>query len=334
MTAPLALTGPLLLFGGPYSNLEATRAVLAEAERRQIPPERIVCTGDVVAYGADAKATVDLVRASGIRVVMGNCEEALSVGAADCGCGFAPGSDCERLSAAWFAHADRQLDADARAWMASLPRRLDVELAGLALAVVHGSVTEINHFVFASTPDRVKALDLALSGVDGVVAGHCGLPFTQVIQDRLWHNPGVVGLQANDGTLRVWFSILTPGPEPRSLVVEHLALAYDDKAAATKMRVAGLPEGYADALASGLWPSCDVLPSQEAKAQGVSLKAGKLIWRREGLTATVAEHLGWPVETVSPPAQLDPGRFCDQVLIATTSSRVDPISPWTELQVP
>jgi len=161
MTAPLALTGPLLLFGGPYSNLEATRAVLAEAERRQIPPERIVCTGDVVAYGADAKATVDLVRASRIRVVMGNCEEALSVGAADCGCGFAPGSDCERFSAAWFAHADRQLDADARAWMASLPRRLDVELAGLTLAVVHGSLTEINRFVFASTPDRVKALDLA-----------------------------------------------------------------------------------------------------------------------------------------------------------------------------
>jgi len=136
--------------------------------------------------------------------------------------------------------------------MASLPRRLDIELAGLTLAVVHGSLTEINRFVFASTPDRVKALDLAVTGVDGVVAGHCGLPFTQVIQDRLWHNPGVVGLPANDGTPRVWFSILTPGPEPRSLVVEHLTLAYDDKTAATKMRVAGLPEGYADALTIGL----------------------------------------------------------------------------------
>src|SRR4051794_29219016 len=79
------------------------------------------------------------------------------------------------------------------------------------------------------------------------------------------------------------------------------------KTAATKMRVAGLPEDYADALASGLWPSCDVLPSREVKAQGVPLKAGKLISRREGLTATVAEHLGWPVETVSSPAQLDPG---------------------------
>src|SRR3954451_18159507 len=119
MPAPLALTGPLLLFGGPYSNLEATRAVLAEAERCQIPPERIVCTGDVVAFGADAKATVDLVRASGIHVVMGNCEEALSMRAADCACGFAPGSTCERLSTAWFAYADRALDADVRAWMAS-----------------------------------------------------------------------------------------------------------------------------------------------------------------------------------------------------------------------
>src|SRR5215207_10819963 len=99
MNDPLTMNGPVLLFGGPYSNLEATRAVLAEAGRRQIPPERIICTGDVVAYGADARATVELVRASGICVLMGNCEEALSMGAADCGCGFAPGSACEWLSA-------------------------------------------------------------------------------------------------------------------------------------------------------------------------------------------------------------------------------------------
>ena len=47
MNARLALTGPLLVIGGPYSNLKATRAILAEAERGQIPPERIVCTGNV-----------------------------------------------------------------------------------------------------------------------------------------------------------------------------------------------------------------------------------------------------------------------------------------------
>src|SRR4051812_32165346 len=282
MNVPLVLAGPSLFFGGPYANLEATRALLAEAAGRRIAAERIICTGDVVAYGADAQASVDLLRDSGIRVVGGNCEEAFASGAADCGCGFAPGSACDRLSSVWFAHAERALDSDARAWIGALPHRLDIEIGGLSLAVVHGSLAETNRFVFASTPDRVKALDLARSGRDGIVAGHCGLPFTQIIQGRLWHNPGVIGLPANDATPRVWFSILTPGPEPRTLVVEHHALSYDHETAAAKMRAAGLPEEYADALARGVWPSCDVLPPAEAKAQGVPLRPGTLTWRREG----------------------------------------------------
>ena len=47
------MDGPVLVFGGPYSNLEATRAVLAEAVRLAIPSEHVICTGDIVAYGAD-----------------------------------------------------------------------------------------------------------------------------------------------------------------------------------------------------------------------------------------------------------------------------------------
>ena len=47
MNARLALTGPLLVFDGPYSNLKATRAILAEAERARSGPSEIVCTGDV-----------------------------------------------------------------------------------------------------------------------------------------------------------------------------------------------------------------------------------------------------------------------------------------------
>ena len=42
-----AANGPLLVFGGPYSNLQATRAVLDEAARRGIPAKRVICTGDV-----------------------------------------------------------------------------------------------------------------------------------------------------------------------------------------------------------------------------------------------------------------------------------------------
>ena len=96
---------PLLLFGGPYGNLEATRALLAEGERLGFPPKRTICTGDVVAYCADGAATTALVRASGIHVVMGNCEESLGAAAETCGCGFDAGSQCDALAARWYRHA-------------------------------------------------------------------------------------------------------------------------------------------------------------------------------------------------------------------------------------
>jgi predicted phosphodiesterase len=275
-TPVLLLDGPAIVFGGPYSNLEATRALLAAAERLEIAADRMICTGDVAAYCADAADTVDLVRRAGLRVVMGNCEESLASGAGDCGCGFIPGSECDRLSSAWFAHAQRELDADARAWMAGLPRRLDLRIGERQLAVVHGSVASINRYVFASTPASAKLEELKRSGADGVIGGHCGLPFTQIIAGRLWHNTGAIGMPANDGTPRVWFSLLLP--TANGLRIEHRALEYDYAAAARKMRRAGLPDVYAAALASGLWPSCEVLLLQEIRERGVPLQPGSIGW--------------------------------------------------------
>jgi len=145
--------GTVLLFGGCYSNVQATSALLEEARRLGIPPERTICTGDVVAYGADPATTVDVVRDAGVHVVMGNCEESLGERAQDCGCGFTAGSACNRLSAAWYSHADAMLDEEARRWMRSLPRRIDLRMGGRRLAVVHGSPERINEFVFGSSPD-------------------------------------------------------------------------------------------------------------------------------------------------------------------------------------
>jgi len=309
----IAADGPVLVFGGPYSNLEATRAVLAEAARRGIPPERVLCTGDVVAYGADAAATVELVRRAGIRVVMGNCEEQLAAGAADCGCGFAEGSACDRLSAAWYAHAAATLDEEARAWMAGLPRRIDLALGAVRLAAVHGAPDAINRFVFASTMAAQKRDAILAAGCDGVIGGHCGLPFSQVIDGRLWHNAGAVGLPANDGTRSIWYSVLTPSAD--GIRVEHAALEYDWRAAAAKMRAAGLPEDYAAALGSGVWPSCDVLPAAEIRQQGLKLEPGELVWRpraapvRRGRKPVV--EAAWPDLGRSVVRPLDPGKFRD-----------------------
>ncbi len=317
----LQLDGPAIVFGGPYGNLEAMRALLEQAARLGVPGERMVCTGDVAAYCADPAATVDLVRRSGARVVMGNCEESLAARNSDCGCGFVPGSACGKLAAAWFAHADRTLDDDARAWMASLPRRIDLAVAGRRLAVVHGGVTLINCFLFASTAPLIKAAELATCGADGIIGGHCGLPFTQIIRGKLWHNAGAIGMPANDGTPRVWFSLLIP--QASGLRIEHRPLGYDHATAARKMRAAGLPEGYALALGTGLWPSCDVLPYREIRERGVPLQEGHALWRAPAeatrpprRTRAVGVEQAWPDPARDNVAPLRPPKFKDPLRTA------------------
>lgn len=262
------LSGPLLVFGGPYSNLQATEALLAEARRLGIPPGNMLCTGDLVAYCGDPAPTVALVREAGIPVVMGNCEEQLGSGAADCGCGYAEGSACDLMSVQWYRYASDRLDTETKAWMASLPRRITLTLRpeaggrGFRLTAVHGGADSINRFIFPATAPSEKARQHALVGGDGVIAGHSGLPFSEVLPGgALWHNAGVIGLPANDGTPRVWFSVLRMSAS--GLAAEHFALSYDYRSAAAAMRSAGLPEAYAEALEMGLWPSDDVMPKED-----------------------------------------------------------------------
>jgi hypothetical protein len=269
---------PVLVFGGCYSNVQATQALLAEARRLGVPPERMICTGDVIAYGADPHRTLALIRQAGIATVMGNCEESLAADAADCGCGFTPGSTCDRLSAAWFLHASKHVDRSDRQWMAALPRRIDLVLAGHRIAVVHGAPSRINRFVFASMPGPDIAAELALAGAEGVIGGHCGVPFSRHIGACLWHNTGAIGLPANDGTPRGWFSLLTPRAD--GIHIRHLPLAYDHRAASQAMRAAGLPTDYADTMETGIWPSFDTLPPTEQASTGRALALAPFVWNR------------------------------------------------------
>lgn len=274
------LDGPVLAFGGPYGNLEATGALIGMARQLGIPASRAICTGDIVAYAADPQAVADLLRAWGCAIVMGNCEEALAADAADCGCGFAEDSACAVLSGQWFGATRRDLDDGTKRWMGTLPRRIDFTLGGRRFAAIHGGVSRINQFIFASTTADEIAAQIASADVDGIVAGHCGIPFSRLVGSRLWHNAGAIGMPANDGTARTWFSVLTPGDD--GIGIAHHALDYDYRAAAAKIHARGYPVAYAVGLLDGLWPSCDVLPAAECGMRGTALAPDKIVWPAAG----------------------------------------------------
>lgn len=262
--------GPVLLFGGPYSNLAATNAIRHKADQLGLKPANCICTGDTVAYCAHPEETVESIRDWGIPVVMGNCEEALASEAGDCGCGFEAGSVCSALAGDWYAFASQRISANNRAWMRTLPRQLSFQLAGRRFRVVHGSVSRINRFVFPSTAVEEKQSELDAAPADIVIGGHSGIPFGERIGKRAWLNAGAIGLPANDGTQDGWYLLLIPDND--EVAAHWHRLRYDPNAESTGMRSKGMKTDYAETLLTGLWPSMDVLPASERHKHGKRLE--------------------------------------------------------------
>ncbi len=251
--------GPMIIFGGPYANLQATEALLAEAVRLGLGGSDMICTGDVVAYCADAEATAQRVRQSGMAVVAGNCEIQLATWAANCGCGFEDGSACDLLSVGWYGHANKAISDAARAWMGEVPDILTFDHHGARYAVIHGGMTDVARFVWDVSPPEVfaeewDAVTAAVGPVDHIIAGHCGIPFIRATPRGQWINAGVIGMPPNDGRQQTRYAILDGGE------VRIHRLNYDVEAAHAAMQAAGLTHGYDSALRSGYWPSEDVLP--------------------------------------------------------------------------
>jgi len=279
MTDLGALSGPVLLFGGPYGNIQATLAMRSEAARLQIPPSNVICNGDLVAYCADPEDTVNLIRDWEIRVVMGNCEESISQNSDDCGCGFEPDTTCSLLSREWYDYSRERVSAGNRDWMRALPRQLRFTIGDTRFAVVHGSPTNISAFVFDSTDPVTKNRLVRDLDVDCVICGHAGIPFgnrtcstepcTSDETPRFWLNTGVIGMPANDGTQDGWYLVIDD--VSGNLECRWNRLAFDYAGAARSMEQAGLSAAYRNALLSGHWPSLDVLPETEKRQRGQAI---------------------------------------------------------------
>lgn len=260
------LEGPLLIFGGVYSNLQALEALRLEADRLQIAPSNIICTGDIVAYCADPEASVNFVRDWGIHCIAGNVELQLIDNAEDCGCNFESSTRCDLFSRTWYPYAKAQLSANSLAWLAKLPQFLRFCYAGKEGIVLHGSYEETAQFIFKSTPWAIKERQFQLTKTDLILAGHCGLPFIEKQGPQHWINAGVIGMPANDASTKVWY--LTLQATSTRLQYAFHPLTYDFETAAARMETVKLPRAYAHTLRTGVWDNCDILPPVETQQQG------------------------------------------------------------------
>ncbi|NJB85655.1 alkylhydroperoxidase/carboxymuconolactone decarboxylase family protein [Lewinella marina] len=268
------LSGPVLIFGGIYSNLEALLALQERAVSQGIPPSNVICTGDTPGYCADPEGCLNLLEDWGARSIAGNVELNLRDGVDDCGCNFSDGSRCDLFSRLWYAYAREEVGERGLSYMRTLPRQFDFTYAGKRVRVLHGSADHESEFIWKSTPWETKQRSFAASGADVIVGGHSGLPFADARDGRLWLNSGAAGMPANDGTPRTWYLMLDDA-DGRLTYTFH-ALDYDHHTAKAKMLAqrTRLPLSYAATLTTGLWDNTEIMPPAEAAREGIPYSPG------------------------------------------------------------
>ncbi|WP_137391766.1 metallophosphoesterase family protein [Rhodoligotrophos defluvii] len=260
------LDGVLLAFGGVDGNLDALEALLKVAAEQGIPFTRLVHTGSVAPFCAEPAACATRLAELGIAAVKG----AFEVDAPQLVRGDTDGLS-DALAPGWRRLIDDGLPNEVVRWMEALPSEIVFTYGGHSFRIVHGGVTSMEKLLFWSSPGPAFDAELELSGTDVVIAGRSGFPFTRLFprpsgRERAWHNPGSLGLPPNDGTPRLWMSLIRASRS--GLSFEHLPLAYDYRRAASRLRRLCGDEDFARSLETGLWPSLEEVPQGERRRRG------------------------------------------------------------------
>ena len=244
-----------------HGNRHALEAVLIELEARGI--DRLICLGDVVGYGPEPEACLDLLLQLNSVMILGNHEEAVL--RPEIASGF---RDAAREAIAWTRRRLRRDRPDLMEYLASLP---GMAYLGAAVMCVHDSPAPSGARYLVTGRDAVDAF----AGVDVPVClvGHTHLPTAfryiepgpgedvgrihveargslrriQVDASQRWIiNPGSVG-QPRDGDPRASYATL----DLADGVIEWERVAYDISAAQRHAIEAGLPVRSAERLAVG-----------------------------------------------------------------------------------
>jgi diadenosine tetraphosphatase ApaH/serine/threonine PP2A family protein phosphatase len=237
-----------------HGNLEALLACLGHARERDA--ERFGFLGDLVGYGADARAVVEIVAqyaADGAVVLKGNHDEAIEEGG-----GYF--NDAARAALQW---ARETLTEEQRAFLASLPLVVRRE----TVCFVHAS---------AAAPERWDYIDSPGAAKRCADAADARYTFCGHVHDQVLYFENASGrmseFRPSPGTAipvpshRQWVAIVGSVGQPRDRnpaaayalfdpVEEKLTffrVPYDAMAAADKIRHCGLPSSLAYRVELGI----------------------------------------------------------------------------------
>jgi predicted phosphodiesterase len=246
----------VLVISDLHANLQATEAVLADAEGAGW--DRALVLGDLVGYGADPRAVIDIVRGlSNAAVIRGNHDKVAA--------GIDDASDFNliaRVAAEWTV---RQLDADRATYLRQLPQGpVPIDGLGAHAAICHGAPFDEDFYVF-DADDAAGALRASRAALIFFGHTHVQIAFREgrrgaqtvvtplddqeialLAGTRILVNPGSVG-QPRDGDPRAAYGLL----DTATGLIELRRVVYDIAEAQRRILAAGLHSHLAERLSVG-----------------------------------------------------------------------------------
>ena len=236
------------VLGDIHANLDALNVVLDDCRSQGVTD--FLCTGDVVGYNACPHECMDIIRAIGCPVVVGNHDFYVS--------SRQNLDDFNPAAAAVVQWTRKQLSVDELYWLRNLP----FTHTQMGVTLVHSTMDNPENFgyVFDNLQAEANFLnqktpvcfhghthcpmiyEKSMNGVFRIDAQDFKLP----IGRKYFINVGSVG-QPRDGDPRACYCIY----EPSKHLLEYRRLEYDVAAAQARIREAGLPDHLADRLARG-----------------------------------------------------------------------------------
>jgi diadenosine tetraphosphatase ApaH/serine/threonine PP2A family protein phosphatase len=244
----------LALFADIHSNLEAISACLGHAQA--LGANRYAFLGDLVGYGADPVAVLDLIEghaANGAVVVLGNHD------AAAIGRGVGDMSASAQSAIDW---TQARLGERQRSFLAALP----LTAKDGNMLFVHASAAAPEKWIYITGTAEARQ-SIAAANANYVFCGHVHeqkLYFTGAGAQPMPFRP-VPGIPIPASAQRQWLAIVGSAGQPRDgnnaacyamfdqerERLTYYRVVYDHATAAQKIRAAGLPERLARRLESG-----------------------------------------------------------------------------------
>lgn len=244
----------IALISDIHANLPALQAVLADITD-QANVAATYHVGDLVGYAPWPDECVKLLRDSGVHGVAGNYDSTVAIDYKHCGCRYEDDRQ-EELSHRSYTWTLEHIGAEAKAFLGTLPFRLDVRPAGghqggRRLCLVHGAPTVNTLYWTEDRPDSFcsqMARRAGLSAGDVIAFGHTHKPWHRQVEGIDFVNTGSVG-RPKDGDWRAGYVVLEFAGD--DLGVQFRRVEYDVERAAQAILDSSLPDEFAHYLRSG-----------------------------------------------------------------------------------